>query len=67
MYSSKKSAKNGFINIFSIMDNLIQQVFVLVFELVAGVKADINNYGFLKKRSAIMCISAIQKNLQKNI
>jgi hypothetical protein len=64
IYISKKSGEKRPIGIPSIIDRLIQQLFVLVLDPIIELKSDIHSYGFRKGRGPIIAIGDIQKNLQ---
>jgi len=67
IYIFKKSDEKRFISIPSIVDYLIQKLFILVLNPIIEVNSDFHSYGFRKGRSPIMAIGDIQKNLQNKI
>ena len=62
-----KGLPPGPINIPSIIDRLIQQLFVLVLDPYLEANSDACSYGFRKGRRPAMVIGDIQKNLQSKI
>ena len=67
VYIPKKEGEKRPISIPSIIDRLIQQLFVLVLDPYLEANSDSCSYGFRKGRRPIMVIGDIQKNLQSKI
>ena len=67
IYIPKKTGEKRPMSIPSIIDRLVQQLFVLVLDPVIEANSDTYSYGFRKGRNAIMAIGDIQKNLQSKI
>lgn len=67
IYIPKKNGENRAISIPSIIDRLIQQLFVLVLDPFIEANSDTRSYGFRKGRSSVMAIGDIQKNLQSKV
>lgn len=63
----KRNGEKRPINIPSIIDRLIQQLFVLVLDPFVESNSDAHSYGFREGRSPIMVIGDIQKNLQSKV
>ena len=67
VYISKKNDQKCLNGIPSIIDRLIQQLFVLVLNPFVEANSDLQSYGFRKNRNQIMVVGAIQKNLQSKL
>lgn len=63
----KKNGENRPMSIPSIVDRLIQKLFVLVLDPLIELNSDIHSYGFRKGRRPVMAIGDIQKNLQNKV
>nr|AVR57715.1 hypothetical protein [Halamphora calidilacuna] len=67
IYVPKQGGSKYFINIPSVTDRLIQQLFVLVLDPFVESNSDTHSYSFRKGRNAIMAIGDLQKNLQSRV
>lgn len=67
VYIPNKNDEKRLISIPSILDRLVQKLFVLVLDPFIEANSDASSYGFRKGRSPIMTIGDIQKNLQSKI
>ena len=67
IYIPKKKGEKRPISIPSIVDRLIQQLFVLVLDPFIEANSDARSYGFRKGRRPTMAIGDIQKNLQSKV
>jgi len=67
IYISTINNEKQTITISSIIDRLIQQLFVLVLNPFIESNSDPHSYGFRKGRNQIMVIGAIQKNIQNEL
>lgn len=67
IYAPKKGGGKYLINIPSVIDRLIQQLFVLVLDPFVESNSDTHSYSSRKGRNAVMAIGDLQKNLQSRV
>lgn len=58
-----KAGKKQQITIFSTLDQLVQQLFVIILDPIIEAKLEQHSYGYRKGRSFIMLIGSLKKNL----